>query len=196
MRRSSCEFAAKCFTHALTPVLCMPRIIAAASLPESSGSSEKYSKFRPQSGLRLMFTPGPSTMPTPCATASSPSARPTAESSVSSQLFASALAVGKHVAGTERPRPSASESLSCLRRPCGPSVIISDGMPSRSTAFRVPEIPSGREPRLFLQRQLGNEIVRISYARPPHTIIIINCIIAKNPPDGNTLSGGQLFSFR
>ncbi|MBS6752362.1 MAG: hypothetical protein KH332_07550, partial [Firmicutes bacterium] len=27
-------------------------------------------------------------------------------------------------------------------------------------------------------------------------LLIDACIIAKNPPDGNTLSGGQLFSFR
>ena len=194
MRRSSCEFAAKCFTHALTPVLCMPRIIAAASLPESSGSSEKYSKFRPQSGLRLMFTPGPSTMPTPCATASSPSARPTAESSVSSQLFASALAVGKHVAGTERPRPSASESLSCLRRPCGPSVIISDGMPSRSTAFVCQKSRPDVSPAFSSSVSLAMRSAYFICAPSPH--FIINCIIAKNPPDGNTLSGGQLFSFR
>ena len=171
----------------------MPRIIAAASFPESSGSSEKYSKFRPQSGLRLMFTPGPSTMPTPCATASSPIARPTSESSDSSQVFASALAVGKHVAGTERPSPSASESLSCRRRPCGPSVIISDGMPSRFTAFVCQKSSPDVSPAFSSSVSLAmRPAYFICASSPIHTYY--NYIIAKKPPGGNMPSGGWQFS--
>ena len=37
------------------PLLCSPFTTAAALCPVSSGSSEKYSKLRPHSGLRWMF---------------------------------------------------------------------------------------------------------------------------------------------
>ena len=94
MRLSSCELTAKCFTHAYTPCDCMPRMSAAAILPASSGSSEKYSKFRPQRGLRLMFTPGPSTMEMPSAFASRPMCAPISSSSASSHVLASPAAVG------------------------------------------------------------------------------------------------------
>ena len=76
----------------------MPRTAAAAILPVRYGSSEKYSKLRPHSGLRLMHRPGPSSVPTPCETASSPMAAPTRSSSSTSQLLAIVTAVGKQVA--------------------------------------------------------------------------------------------------
>ena len=125
---------AKCFRQAPAPSDCTPRMKAAASLPVSSGSSEKYSKFRPQSGLRLRFAPGPRMRPTPSASASRPRAAPISKSSSSSQPQAVSTAVGKQVAGRERFMPSMSPVCSCLRRPWGPSAIISGCSPSRGTA--------------------------------------------------------------
>ena len=46
-------------------MLCTPRTTAAAIFPESSGSSEKYSKFLPQRGFLWMFIPGASSTSTP-----------------------------------------------------------------------------------------------------------------------------------
>ena len=82
-----------------------PRTKAAAILPETSGSSEKYSKLRPQSGLRLMQRPGASSVPTFWTAASWPIAAPTRSSSSVSHVFAIVTAVGKHVAGSEPLRP-------------------------------------------------------------------------------------------
>ena len=103
-----------------------------------------------------MFTPGPSTMFTPLRHSLAERAangRERLSRSVRKRSPSESI-----VAGTERLRPSASESLSCLRRPCGPSVIISDGMPSRSTAFVCQKSRPDVSPAFFLQRQLGNEI--------------------------------------
>ena len=105
-RSVSWLFAAKCFTDAPTPRLWIPRTSAAPSTPATSGSSEKYSKLRPHSGDRLMFTPGPSSTATPSARASAPSARPTRSVSSGSNAEPSATAGGKHVAGTESFRPT------------------------------------------------------------------------------------------
>lgn len=83
----------------------MPRIYPAASLPARYGSSEKYSKLRPHSGLRFILSPGPNTTDTSCAAASSPKAAPISSPSAASQLFATADAVGKQVAGTAGIQP-------------------------------------------------------------------------------------------
>lgn len=93
------------------------------------GSSEKYSKSRPQRGLRWIFRPGPSRTATSCAAASSPSASPTASPSFSSQLHAVAEEVGKQVAGTLGLRPRWSAAPACLRTPLGPSERVMAGMP-------------------------------------------------------------------
>lgn len=108
MRRSSWLFAAKCFGVAAVPSDWMPRTNAAASLPARYGSSEKYSKLRPASGLRLMLRPGPSSTSTSCAAASAPSALPTSSASDTSQLLATVAEVGKQVAGWDSPSPSLS----------------------------------------------------------------------------------------
>src|SRR5665811_2203231 len=75
MRSVSWLFAAKCFTEVPMPCPWMPLTRAEASSPATYGSSEKYSKFRPHNGDRLMFKPGPNRTPTPSARLSSPSAR-------------------------------------------------------------------------------------------------------------------------
>ena len=93
------------------------------------GSSEQYSKSRPQRGLRWMFRPGPRRTATSCAAASSPIASPTASPRASSQLHAVAEAVGKQVAGTLGFRPRWSAAPACLRTPLGPSDRVMDGMP-------------------------------------------------------------------
>ena len=101
MRRSSWLLTAKCFDAVATPSDWMPRTYAAARRPASSGSSEKYSKFRPPSGLLLMLRPGPRRTPTPCDDASLPRATPISVASSSSQLLATVAPVGKQVASSE-----------------------------------------------------------------------------------------------
>ena len=115
-----------------TPSDWMPRISAAAILPARSGSSEKYSKLRPANGLRLMLRPGPRRTLTPSAFASTPSACPTSYPRCGSHEFASVAAVGKQVAGRDWFNPRWSAEPPCLRRPCGPSVSIMEGIPRRS----------------------------------------------------------------
>ena len=97
----------------------MPRIYPAASLPARYGSSEKYSKLRPHSGLRFMLSPGPNTTDTSCAAASSPKAAPISSPSAASQLLAMADAVGKQVAGTRGIQPKWSLSPACFAQAVG-----------------------------------------------------------------------------
>ena len=85
------------------------------------GSSPKYSKLRPQSGLRQIFTPGPSRIWTPRARESCPRATPISRTRDGFQLAAAATPQAKRVL------------LVLFRTPCGPSAIRISGMPSRST---------------------------------------------------------------
>ena len=156
MRRSSCEFAAKCFTRAHAGAHLLPRIIAAASLPESSGSSEKYSKFRPQSG-RLMFTPGEHHADALRHSLLAERASNGREARLS-QLFAKRARRRKArrrngAAKTQRVR---NRSPACAGRAAVRHHLGRNAEPFHG--LRVPEIPSGREPAFSLQRQLGNEI--------------------------------------
>ncbi len=98
--------AAKCFSDVPTPSRWTPATSAVASSPASTGSSERYSKLRPQSGDRFMLMPGPSTTETPIAFASRANASPTSANRSGFQEEAIPEAVGKQVAGTlpERPR--------------------------------------------------------------------------------------------
>ena len=68
-----------------------------AQRPEITGSSEKYSKLRPQSGLRWMFMPGASQRSTRYSPISVPTARPISSSSAGSNEQASSDPVGKAV---------------------------------------------------------------------------------------------------
>ena len=108
----------------------MALMYAAAKLPAKYGSSEKYSKFLPQSGERFMFTPGPRTTATPSAMASFAIVFAACAATARFQEAASAEAVGMQVAAFVDHLPS---FITILRRPCGPSVIIAPGMPRRST---------------------------------------------------------------
>ena len=65
MRSCSASLPAKCFSDVPTPSPCTPRTQAVARAALSTGSSEKYSKFRPPRGSRLMFTPRPEQHPDP-----------------------------------------------------------------------------------------------------------------------------------
>ena len=67
-------------------------------LPARKGSSEKYSKFLPQRGLRLILTPGPRTVLTFSAFASSAIAEPTSSMRSVSHDDAVVTAGGKQVA--------------------------------------------------------------------------------------------------
>ena len=135
IRRCSWLFSAKCLM--LVPMfrLCTPRIIAAHIFPARYGSSEKYSKFRPHSGDRLMFTAGPSTTDTRSCWQLSPSDSPISRIISGSKEAAVALAVGKQTALILSLMPRWSAASSCLRRPWGPSLTMTRGIPSRSTAF-------------------------------------------------------------
>jgi hypothetical protein len=62
----------QCFTKAATFCDCIPRIQGTTICDAGKGSSLKYSKFPPPSGVRWMLTAGPSMMCLPRATASSP----------------------------------------------------------------------------------------------------------------------------
>ena len=103
------------------------------------GSSEKYSKLRPQRGLRLVFRPGPSSTATSCAAASSPIAWPICSPRAGSQLHATVAAVGKQVAGTLGFSPRWSAAPACLRTPLGPSDRVMDGILFFGSA-RVPKV--------------------------------------------------------
>ena len=98
------------------------------------GSSEKYSKLRPHSGDRFMFTPGPRTACTPSARASAPIAAATRCNRSRSQEAPIADAVGKPVAGTQTMSTPVS-----LRSPCGPSPTsiagTGAGSPGRSIGW-------------------------------------------------------------
>lgn len=106
MRSNSWLLAAKCLSEVPTPCDCTPRTEAAPRIPETIGSSEKYSKLRPHRGDRLMLMPGPSTMATSSIAASTPMAAPTRSTISGSNDEPMPTAGGKQVAGTllERPR--------------------------------------------------------------------------------------------
>ena len=72
-------------------------VMAAAQKPETIGSSEKYSKFRPHRGFRWMFMPGASHRSTPYSSISSATARPNRWSTSRSQEQASRDPTGKAV---------------------------------------------------------------------------------------------------
>src|SRR5699024_4285877 len=115
------------FTHTALSIILTP------SLHDALPISEKYSKLRPHSGERLMFRPGPSTTATSSIAASVPIAAPTRSASPGSKLAPSATAGGKQVAGTLGPSPGPEPAS--LRSPCGPSVTITAGRPTRSMAL-------------------------------------------------------------
>src|SRR5699024_3460836 len=135
IRSVSWLLAAKCFTEAPTPADWMPRTRPAPRNPESTGSSEKYSKLRPPKGERLMFIPGPRTTATPCAAASVPMAWPTRAMSSGSNVAARPTAGGKQVAGRELSSAGCPPLPASLRTPCGPSVSRICPSPSRSMAL-------------------------------------------------------------
>ena len=130
MRRSSCELTAKCLGQAAVPVDWIPSTRPAARRPARIGSSEKYSKFRPHRGERLMLRPGPSRTSTPRPRASSPSASPMSRASSGFHVAATAEAVGKQVAFSDSAIPRWSASPSCRRTPWGPSLITKEGTPA------------------------------------------------------------------
>ena len=70
---------------------------AALSLPAKYGSSEKYSKFLPASGLRLMLTPGPNKTLTFSATASAPRRVAAVSTMIGFHELAMVADVGKQV---------------------------------------------------------------------------------------------------
>lgn len=84
-----------------------------------------------------MLMPGPRITATSLTADSTPSAAPTRSAGSGSKLEPSPTAGGKQVAGTLSARPGWSLLAACLRSTCGPSVIITEGTPSRSTPLVV-----------------------------------------------------------
>ena len=84
-------------TRSRRPATGRPSRSAAAIRPATSGSSEKYSKFRPPRGLRWVLRAGPSSTSTPYSRVSFPIARPTGSTRSVSQDDASRVAIGKAV---------------------------------------------------------------------------------------------------
>ena len=115
-----------------TFIFCTPCTHAAPMRPARKGSSEKYSKFLPQRGLRLMFTPGPSTVDTPRLCASTAIADPTSSIRFSSQLEAVVTAPGKQVAGSGVCMMFTPPDIFSLLRPTGPSLMRTAGMSTSS----------------------------------------------------------------
>ena len=97
LRFHSWLLAAKCFTDVPTPWDWTPFTMAAAMRPETRGSSEKYSKFRPPRGLRWVLRAGPRITSTPYSRVSFPIARPTRSTRSTSKLEARRVAIGNAV---------------------------------------------------------------------------------------------------
>ena len=134
------------------PLRCKPLIHEAASLPARKGSSEKYSKFLPQRGERFMQAPGPSKTSIPKVLHSSARASPSLSIRSRFQVEAAHEAVGKAVAG--RLLPSEECGSGMRRTPCGPSVQISSGTPSRSMGV-VDQKPAPMESAAFSSRVIS-----------------------------------------
>src|SRR5699024_826136 len=151
--------------------------------PESSGSSEKYSKFRPPCGLRLMFSPGPRRTWTPWAAASRPSAFPISSARSTSQLEPMPAAVGNAVAGSEPFSPRWSAEPSCLRSPCGPSAIQIRSMPRRGTA-RVSQLFSPLSSAAFSSRLSSRTSCALAtFAFAPVIASSMSCLHNLGTPD-------------
>ena len=112
-----------------------PLMKAADISPARKGSSEKYSKFLPHRGLRLMFTAGPRTTLSFSCWQLSPMAWPILLIRKRSKEAAVAQAAGIQTASMESFMPRWSASRSCLRRPWGPSETMQAGIPRRSTGL-------------------------------------------------------------
>ena len=122
-RSCSCELRMKCLALAMIPADWMPVITGPASFaPSAPSSPDMYSKLRPSCGRRATLSPGPSCTFAPLARNSAPIAVP-------HRL----AATGSQVAAMERPLGQQVEVPGCAgsRKPCGPSLRLSGGMPSR-----------------------------------------------------------------
>eukprot|EP00964_Phaeocystis_antarctica_P015650 scaffold8656_cov69-Phaeocystis_antarctica.AAC.10 len=107
----------------MIPADWMPVITGPASLaPSAPSSPDMYSKLRPSCGRRATLSPGPSCTFAPLARNSAPMAVPHRPAATGSQVAAMERPLGQHV---EVPGCEGS------RKPCGPSLRLSDGMPSR-----------------------------------------------------------------
>ena len=136
VRWNSWLLQAKCLTVPVVPQRCMPRSWAAAILPVSSGSSEKYSKLRPFIGLRWMLRPGPSSVSMRFFLSSRPCIANSSSFSSSLNVQASSVPFG---------RLNAIEPQS-MRMPEGPSEQQAVGMPKSSrfcvTPPNAPPVPA------------------------------------------------------
>ena len=78
------------FTVAITPRDCTPSMKGTTRPELRNGSSERYSKLRPDTGERAIFTPGPRRKFTPRTRASLPRLSPSLRAKSGSQVAASA----------------------------------------------------------------------------------------------------------
>ena len=110
----------------VTPKRRIPRSCAAASLPVSSGSSEKYSKFLPFKGLRWILRPGPRSVSTRFLRCSLPCMAKSSSFSFSLKVQASKVPFGRLNAMVPQ----------SIRMPEGPSAQQAVGIP-KLTRFSV-----------------------------------------------------------
>ena len=105
-----------------------------------------------------MLMPGPSSTATSSARVSRPSASPTRRDAARRPTTSRApRRSGSRWPGCCRRCRTWSAASGCLRRPCGPSVTITAGMPSRSTGRGVPEVRPEAQRGLLLERQLSDQ---------------------------------------
>src|SRR5881628_1284769 len=95
MRFVSCSLAAKCLAMAMIPLAWTALISATAIVPVRYGSSPKYSKLRPRTGIRAMFTPGASNTCSARLLASVPITLPNSLATAGSKDAARAMAGGR-----------------------------------------------------------------------------------------------------
>ena len=124
--------------HAGSHVLGLhPWIYATAIREARKGSSPMYSKFRPLSGVRWMFTAGPSRMSFPRARASSPIVSPYALARSVFNVAASPTPTGSHARSHPSSPRASSVRPDVLPHAVGPSESHRRGMPSRGIAAVV-----------------------------------------------------------
>ena len=97
LRQISWLFRAKCLAQAATPWDCRALIRPTAMRELRKGSSPRYSQLRPLSGVRMMFSPGPSMMFLPRLRASSPMTLPKAAAMAGSKEAAMPMLAGRAV---------------------------------------------------------------------------------------------------
>src|SRR5579863_4071580 len=95
----------------MTPWDCTPWIYGTTIAELRKGSSERYSKLRPETGESAMLTPGPSRKLTLRARASLPRDSPSSPANAGSQVAASATPPAYEVVGPQVRTPTEASDI-------------------------------------------------------------------------------------